>query len=140
MAIMVHSAEGDEAELNTTINTTPLVDVMLVLLIIFLITVPVVLKADSGPAAERAQHPDGHQAGEYRDRRGRRRKHLLEQRPHRAERTQGPFRGRAAHAQSRMAARFPEVHIRGDKDVRFEAIGTRDVGVPASRHPESRRS
>src|SRR6202012_4270368 len=36
--------EHDEAGLNTTINTTPLVDVMLVLLIIFLITVPVVLK------------------------------------------------------------------------------------------------
>lgn len=44
MSINVHSAEGDEAELNTTINTTPLVDVMLVLLIIFLITIPVALK------------------------------------------------------------------------------------------------
>jgi len=48
MSISVHSAEPDEAELNTTINTTPLVDVMLVLLIIFLITVPVVLKQISG--------------------------------------------------------------------------------------------
>ncbi|MBX3645772.1 MAG: biopolymer transporter ExbD [Rubrivivax sp.] len=36
------SADGDEDEMNATINTTPLVDVMLVLLIIFLITVPVV--------------------------------------------------------------------------------------------------
>ncbi|HTD04504.1 biopolymer transporter ExbD [Undibacterium sp.] len=35
--------EGDgEDEVNSTINTTPLVDVMLVLLIIFLITIPVV--------------------------------------------------------------------------------------------------
>jgi biopolymer transport protein ExbD len=33
---------GDE--LNSTINTTPLVDVMLVMLIIFLITVPVVIQ------------------------------------------------------------------------------------------------
>ena len=33
---------GDEDEVNSTINTTPLVDVMLVLLIIFLITIPVV--------------------------------------------------------------------------------------------------
>jgi len=33
---------GDDEELLTTINTTPLVDVMLVLLIIFLITIPVV--------------------------------------------------------------------------------------------------
>lgn len=35
---------GDEEELNSTINTTPLVDIMLVVLIIFLITVPVVIK------------------------------------------------------------------------------------------------
>jgi biopolymer transport protein ExbD len=33
--------EDDESPLNSTINTTPLVDIMLVLLIIFLITVPV---------------------------------------------------------------------------------------------------
>ena len=36
-------AENDD-ELNSTINTTPLVDIMLVILIIFLITVPVVIK------------------------------------------------------------------------------------------------
>jgi biopolymer transport protein ExbD len=41
MAMNVGSSEGDE-ELNSSINTTPLVDVMLVLLIIFLITIPVV--------------------------------------------------------------------------------------------------
>ncbi len=35
-------SEGDEDEVVSTINTTPLVDVMLVLLIIFLITIPVV--------------------------------------------------------------------------------------------------
>ena len=33
---------GEEDEVTSTINTTPLVDVMLVLLIIFLITIPVV--------------------------------------------------------------------------------------------------
>ena len=36
------AADGDEDEAISAINTTPLVDVMLVLLIIFLITVPVV--------------------------------------------------------------------------------------------------
>ena len=37
---------GDaEDEINSTINTTPLVDIMLVLLIIFLITIPVVIKS-----------------------------------------------------------------------------------------------
>src|SRR5262252_5789682 len=42
MAMSVGPAEDEEAEAISTINTTPLVDVMLVLLIIFLITVPVV--------------------------------------------------------------------------------------------------
>jgi biopolymer transport protein ExbD len=42
MAMNVGSSSGDEDEVVSTINTTPLVDVMLVLLIIFLITVPVV--------------------------------------------------------------------------------------------------
>jgi biopolymer transport protein ExbD len=42
MAMNVGSAGGDEDEIVSTINTTPLVDVMLVLLIIFLITIPVV--------------------------------------------------------------------------------------------------
>ena len=41
MAINLGSA-GDEDEVTSAINTTPLVDVMLVLLIIFLITIPVV--------------------------------------------------------------------------------------------------
>ena len=43
MAMNVGAAEDeDEDQLNSTINTTPLVDVMLVLLIIFLITIPVI--------------------------------------------------------------------------------------------------
>jgi biopolymer transport protein ExbD len=42
MAMNVGPSEGDEAPMSD-INTTPLVDVMLVLLIIFLITVPVVV-------------------------------------------------------------------------------------------------
>jgi biopolymer transport protein ExbD len=41
MAFNVGSDSGEE-EINANINTTPLVDVMLVLLIIFLITIPVV--------------------------------------------------------------------------------------------------
>jgi biopolymer transport protein ExbD len=39
---MTLAADADEDEVVSTINTTPLVDVMLVLLIIFLITIPVV--------------------------------------------------------------------------------------------------
>ena len=47
MAMNIGSG-GDEDEITSTINTTPLVDVMLVLLIIFLITVPVVTTSTNG--------------------------------------------------------------------------------------------
>jgi biopolymer transport protein ExbD len=45
MAMSVGTEDGDEDVPMSDINTTPLVDVMLVLLIIFLITVPVVLQS-----------------------------------------------------------------------------------------------
>jgi biopolymer transport protein ExbD len=44
MSMSVGSDSGDEDQVMSEINTTPLVDIMLVLLIIFLITSPVVLK------------------------------------------------------------------------------------------------
>jgi biopolymer transport protein ExbD len=44
MAMSVGSGSGDEPAVMSVINTTPLVDVMLVLLIIFLITIPVINK------------------------------------------------------------------------------------------------
>src|SRR5574343_44599 len=46
MAMQVGAADdGDETPMNAAINTTPLGDVMLVLLIIFLITIPVVTQS-----------------------------------------------------------------------------------------------
>jgi biopolymer transport protein ExbD len=42
MGMNVGSSSSEEDAMNSSINTTPLVDVMLVLLIIFLITIPVV--------------------------------------------------------------------------------------------------
>src|SRR5664279_588199 len=42
MGMSIGSSGGDEDQIVSAINTTPLVDVMLVLLIIFLITIPVV--------------------------------------------------------------------------------------------------
>jgi biopolymer transport protein ExbD len=42
MPMSFESPDGDESGLTSAINTTPLVDIMLVLLIIFLITIPVV--------------------------------------------------------------------------------------------------
>src|ERR1041385_3463082 len=44
MAITVGQAEEGEQEVMAAINTTPLVDVMLVLLIIFLITIPAIIQ------------------------------------------------------------------------------------------------
>src|SRR5215831_21340402 len=45
MAMNVQADDhSEDPDLNTTINTTPLVDVMLVLLIIFLVTIPVIIK------------------------------------------------------------------------------------------------
>lgn len=45
MSMNLMESGGDEDPINSTINTTPLVDIMLVMLIIFLITVPVVIKS-----------------------------------------------------------------------------------------------
>ncbi len=45
MSMNIASEDSDEEEMNSTINTTPLVDVMLVLLIIFMITIPVVTQS-----------------------------------------------------------------------------------------------
>jgi biopolymer transport protein ExbD len=42
MGMNVGSPDGEEEQAISTINTTPLVDVMLVLLIIFLVTIPVI--------------------------------------------------------------------------------------------------
>ena len=45
MAMSVGPSEGGEDEAISAINTTPLVDVMLVLLIIFLVTIPVITQS-----------------------------------------------------------------------------------------------
>lgn len=45
MAMQVGNSGEAEEQLNNTINTTPMVDVMLVLLIIFMITVPVITQS-----------------------------------------------------------------------------------------------
>ncbi len=50
MGMMVNS-DGNEDDVIAAINTTPLVDIMLVLLIIFLITVPVAIQTSSGEFA-----------------------------------------------------------------------------------------
>jgi biopolymer transport protein ExbD len=123
MAVDVqHAVEDDEAVLNTTINTTPLVDVMLVMLIIFLVTIPVVLKITP------VQLPT------YRN-------IVTQTKPENIVIAVTPdeqmyynnvpvdpqtmvrnFVDALRRAQT-AGKSLPEVHIRGDKNVRFEAIG-----------------
>jgi biopolymer transport protein ExbD len=122
MAIVVHSAEADEAELNTTINTTPLVDVMLVLLIIFLITVPVIRKqipvelpnARNIPTITK---PENIVIAVDKDENIYWNNVSVD-----ASELKGRFAD-ALRAALAKGGQLPEVHIRGDKDARFEAIG-----------------
>ena len=119
MAINLGSAdEGDEDELLSSINTTPLVDIMLVLLIIFLITIPVVRHMVPLALPHEVNQP-------------------TKTRPQTiviAVDREGEIywnENRLADA-SLLAARLkeraldqpqPEVHIRADKDVRYEFVG-----------------
>ncbi|HWM60719.1 MAG TPA: biopolymer transporter ExbD [Rhizomicrobium sp.] len=117
-----HAVEDDEAEMNVTINTTPLVDVMLVMLIIFLVTIPVVLKAvplqlPTYRNIATQTKPENivievttDETMYY--------NHIPVDQP--------TMRKNFVDALRRAQATnkpFPEVHIRGDKNVRFEAIG-----------------
>jgi biopolymer transport protein ExbD len=123
MAIDVqHAVEDDEMELNSTINTTPLVDVMLVMLIIFLVTIPVITKTiplqlPTYRNIVTVTKPENIVIAVTSD-----------------ETTyynnvpvdQATMRKNFVDALKRAVATskpLPEVHIRGDKGVRFEAIG-----------------
>ena len=72
--------DDDDEDLVASINTTPLVDVMLVLLIIFLITIPVVTHSIpvALPQREEPAHPDA--AAEHHHRGRPRWRPLLERR------------------------------------------------------------
>ncbi len=110
--------EGDEDHVNASINTTPLVDVMLVLLIIFLITIPVVtqtvaLRLPKESNLPRQTRPDNIEISV--DRQGQ------------VFWNAQPVATRAALAERLKALGrqrpLPEVHIRGDEQVPYEAIG-----------------
>lgn len=57
MGMSVGSSSGDEDAVVSAINTTPLVDVMLVLLIIFLITIPVAIQTVPVELPKEANQP-----------------------------------------------------------------------------------
>ena len=111
-------AGGDiEDEINSTINTTPLVDIMLVLLIIFLITIPVVIKSVSIalPVATNIvtiTKPENITIAV--DKNG---NYFWNDAPVENNQLLDMLKDVAVKVPQ------PEVHIRGDKETRFEAIG-----------------
>jgi biopolymer transport protein ExbD len=110
--------EHDEAGLNTTINTTPLVDVMLVMLIIFLITVPVVLK-QVPVALPNARNiatqtkPENIVLAVDKDGNAYWNNELIADNNEMIRRLE----------EKAVVKPQPEVHIRGDKDARFQDVG-----------------
>jgi biopolymer transport protein ExbD len=123
MAINVQAAaEHDEPELNTTINTTPLVDVMLVLLIIFLVTIPVIVKTvplqlPNARNIVTVTKPENIVIAVDKDENV-----YFNNAPVNTSELRGRFVDALRRSQA-TGAPPPEVHIRGDKDARFEAIG-----------------
>jgi len=136
MAVFVQSdaGSGDDDTVMATINVTPLVDIMLVMLIIFLVTIPVIVKVVP------VNLPNARNVA-------------TETKPenivvavtanedvyyNNAPVTYTELHGRFLAALLRAAKSgtpLPEVHIRADRNVRFEAVGrailaAQEAGVP----------
>ena len=119
MSMTVGAAEGDGDEaMNSSINTTPLVDVMLVLLIIFLITIPVVTQSVKLELPKERNLPTQTKPENI----------LL------AVTKDGdvywntrkmPDMEATVEALKKESVKEPqpEVHIRGDQDARYESVG-----------------
>ena len=118
MAMSLGSSSEEEQGVMSNINTTPLVDVMLVLLIIFLITIPVINKTVPVHLPKAVNIPTQtkpenitiavDQEGNFywNDRKVPNRDELL---------------NHVKEAATRKPQ--PEIHIRADKDAKFEAVG-----------------
>jgi biopolymer transport protein ExbD len=118
MAMSVGSDSGDDDAVMSEINTTPLVDIMLVLLIIFLITSPVVLQlqkvtlpAETNQVAKTAPedinitvNKDGEMYWNQR----------------RIQNTDELFK---FFAEQSVKVPQPAVKVRGDQATRYESIG-----------------
>ena len=125
MAIDVqHAVPDDDAALNTEINTTPLVDVMLVMLIIFLVTIPVIVKSipvqlPTYRNIVTQTKPENIVVAVDKD-------ENMYVNNNEKPVTTAELREllvTSLRAASDAHKPLPEVHIRGDKSVRFEAVG-----------------
>jgi biopolymer transport protein ExbD len=115
---MAMNVGGEEGSAIANINTTPLVDVMLVLLIIFLITIPVITKTVPVTLPKAVNIPtqtkpenitiavDKEGNIYWNDKKVANRNELL-----------GLVEGAAVRKPQ------PEIHIRGDREARYEDIG-----------------
>ena len=111
-------SSGDEDEVTSSINTTPLVDVMLVLLIIFMITIPVVTQSIKLELPKERNVPTQtkpeniviavNRDGEV---------HWGMERLPDIETLVDRLKTVAVKVPQ------PEVHIRGDSDVKYESVG-----------------
>jgi len=118
MAMSIGSSSASEPSSMASINVTPLVDVMLVLLIIFLITIPVINKNHQVSLPKAVNIPtqtkpenitisvDKNGDVYWNDKRVPSREELL------------------AHVEAAAVKKpQPEIHIRADKDAKYESVG-----------------
>ena len=117
MALQLRSGSDDD-EVNASINTTPLVDVMLVLLIIFLITIPVVrqtvpMSLPKEVNQPRQTKPENIEISVDRD------GHVYWNAQPLADTAALAERLKVEGAKQPQ----PEVQVRGDEKTRYEAVG-----------------
>jgi biopolymer transport protein ExbD len=118
MSMSVGSDSGGEDQVMSEINTTPLVDIMLVLLIIFLITSPVVLKLQKITLPEEINQaiqtkPENVNIVVNKD-------GDIYWNQKKMRDTNELFDFLKVEA---VKVPQPEVHVRGDKDSKYESIG-----------------
>lgn len=134
-ALNVQADAGhDDAELNSTINVVPLVDIMLVMLIIFLVTIPVIIRTvplvlPNARNIATVTKPENIVISVDKNE-----NIYWNNAPVEYSELRGRFEGaliRSVHSGTPL----PEVHIRGDSSVRFQALGRvilacQQAGVP----------
>ena len=118
MSMSVGSDSGDQDTVMSEINTTPLVDIMLVLLIIFLITSPVVLKLQKIQLPQETNQaiqtkPENVNIVVNKD-------GDIYWNQKKMRDTNELFDFLKVEA---VKVPQPEVHVRGDKDAKYESIG-----------------
>lgn len=124
MAIDVqHVGEGsDDLQINTDLNVVPLTDVMLVMLIIFLVTIPVIVKTvpvqlPTYRNIVTQTKPENIVIAVDKDENLYYNNNPIDRQTMRNNFVEALKSAAAANRP------LPEVHIRGDRNVRFEAIG-----------------